>query len=166
MTWPNVLYKQADQRTLPQKFDILGIGISKHKTNSTGEVEWTGITRHARADLEAFAALADLLAHEIAIQTLKFIDMLQSDVADASCDQLWKSKVFFPNTDRTEHGQKGQITSLLSKVTKKIKAGTRTRRLDYFARQLHALLMVLEQILIESTDKWAGRLTLRADHML
>ena len=48
--------------------------------NQTGKVEWTGITRQARADLDAFAALADFLPHEIAIQTLKFIDMLQSDV--------------------------------------------------------------------------------------
>ena len=53
MTWPNVLYKQADQRTLPHAFEILGIGISKHKMNRTGKDEWTGITRHARADLDA-----------------------------------------------------------------------------------------------------------------
>lgn len=46
-------------------FDILGIGISEHKMNRTGKMEWTGITSHARADEDAIPALADLLAHEI-----------------------------------------------------------------------------------------------------
>ncbi len=44
MTWPNLLYRQADQLIKPHGFDILGIGISKHKMNRTGKVEWTGIT--------------------------------------------------------------------------------------------------------------------------
>lgn len=85
MTWANLLYRQADQRIVPHASDILGIGISKHKMNRTGKVEWTGVTRHARADLDTFAALADLLAHEMSIQSFKlnFIDMLQSDI-DAS----------------------------------------------------------------------------------
>ena len=55
--------------------------------------------------------------------------MLQSDVADALYhQQLWKSKVFFPNTDRTEDGQKGQIASLLSKVTQKIQGWDKDKR--------------------------------------
>lgn len=67
MTWTNLIYKEADQRVLPQAFDIWGIGINKDKTNLTGKIKWTGITRHVRADLDAFAALADLMAHEIAL---------------------------------------------------------------------------------------------------
>ena len=78
MTWTNLLYEEADQRVLPQAFDILGIGINKHKTNMTGKIEWTGITRHVRADCDPFFALANLMAHEIEVQNLRFIDMLQS----------------------------------------------------------------------------------------
>ncbi|KAL0022565.1 hypothetical protein WJX77_004451 [Trebouxia sp. C0004] len=37
MTWANLLYRQADQRIVPHAFDILGVGISKHKTNRTGK---------------------------------------------------------------------------------------------------------------------------------
>lgn len=118
MTWTNLLYKDADQRVLPQAFEILGIGINKHKMNTTGKTEWTGITRHSRADLDAFANLADLLAHEVAIQGFKFVEMLQAiDVHD---QRLWKSKVFFPNTDRNEDGQKRQISSILNKITQQI----------------------------------------------
>lgn len=76
--WPNLLYRQADQLIKPRAFDILGIGISKHKMNRTGKVEWTGITSHAKAELDALPAIADPLAHEIEIQGFKFIDMLQS----------------------------------------------------------------------------------------
>ena len=73
MTWTNLLYKEADQRVLPQAFDILGIGINKHKTNMTGKIEWTGITRHVRADFDPFFALANLMAHEIEVQNFRFI---------------------------------------------------------------------------------------------
>ena len=135
MTWPNLLHRQADQRIVPHAFDILGVGISEHKMNRTGKVEWTGITRHARADLDAFAALADLLAHEIALQNFEFIDMLQSNVADASYDQqLWKSKVFFPNTDRSKDSQKAQITSLLNKVTQKIQGWDKDQKTGVFRK--------------------------------
>ncbi|DBA98854.1 TPA: hypothetical protein ACH3X1_014613 [Trebouxia sp. C0004] len=60
--------------------------------------------------------------------------MLQSDV-DASYDQLlWKSKVFFPNTDLTEDGQKGQITSLLEKVTKKVQGWDKDKKIGLFRK--------------------------------
>jgi len=132
MTWTNLLYKQADQRVLPQTFDILAIGINKHKMNRSGRIEWTGITRHARADLDAFAALADLIAHEIAVQSFRFVDMLQS--IDVHGQQLWESKVFFPNTDRHEDGQKRQITSLLNKVTQQIPGWDKDKRAGLFRK--------------------------------
>lgn len=61
--------KQADQHVSPHAFGILGFGINKHKMNNTRKMEWTGITRHAKAEQDAVAALADLLAHEDAIQS-------------------------------------------------------------------------------------------------
>ena len=67
------------------------IGINKDKTIPTGKPKWTGVTRHSEADLDAFAALADLIAHEIALQSFRFIDMLQS--VDVQEQQLWKNKV-------------------------------------------------------------------------
>jgi len=82
---------------LPQKFAILGIGIDKHKTNKTGRMDWTGITRHARADLDAFAALADLFAHEIAIQKSRLLEMIRTG------DQLlWESKIGLWDHRRTK----------------------------------------------------------------
>ena len=73
---------------LPQAFDQLEIGINKDKTIPTGKTKWTGITRHVEADLDVFAALADLIAHEFAF---RFIDMLQS--VDVQEQQLCKNKV-------------------------------------------------------------------------
>lgn len=137
MKWTNLLYKQADQRVLPQAFDILGIGINKHKTNTTGKTEWTGITRHARADLDAFAALADLIAHEIVMQGFRFVDMLQSiDVHD---QRLWKSKVFFPNTDRNEDGQKRQISSLFNKIIQQIPGWDKDKTTGLFRKTAASL---------------------------
>ena len=132
MTWTNLLYKEADQRVLPQAFDILGIGINKHKTNMTGKIEWTGITRHVRADCDPFFALANLMAHEIEVQNLRFIDMLQS--TDVHEQQLWKCKVFFPNTDKDEAGQKRQISSLLDEVTQHIPGWDKDKRTGLFRK--------------------------------
>lgn len=132
MTWTNLLYNEADQRVLPQAFDILGIGINKHKTNMTGKIEWTGITRHVRADCDPFFALANLMAHEIEVQNFRFIDMLQS--TDVHEQQLWKCKVFFPNTDKDEAGQKRQISSLLDEVTQHIPGWDKDKRTGLFRK--------------------------------
>ena len=100
---------------LPQKFAILGIGVDKHKTNKAGKIDWTGISRHARADLDAFAALADLLAHEIAIQKSRLLEMIRTG------DQLlWESKIFFPGSDKDEHLQVRQLDSLLRSIFRQI----------------------------------------------
>ena len=98
---------------------MLSIGISEHKVNPTGKLERTCITRHAQAEQDPFAALANLLAHEIENYYNRFslIDMLQSD----TCQQLlWKSRVFFSKIDRDNSGRTRQIDSLLEKVVKQI----------------------------------------------
>ena len=114
ITWTNLVYKSADQRVLPQAFDILGNGIRKDKTNTNDKTEWTGIARHSRADVDAFAAVADRVAYEIAVQSFRVVALLQS--IDVYEHQLYKSKVFFPNIDRHEDREKCQITSLLNQV--------------------------------------------------
>ena len=50
------------------------------------------------------------------------IDMLQSDTLDSeTCQQLlWRSRVFFPNTDKDSSGRTRQIESLLESVVKEI----------------------------------------------
>lgn len=40
--------------------------------------------------------------------------------------------MFFPNTDLTEDGQKGQITSLFEKVTKKIQGWDKDKKIGLF----------------------------------
>jgi hypothetical protein len=47
------------------------------------------IARHAEAEQDPFAALANLLAHEIAINSFSFMDMLQIGSCDSEeCQQL------------------------------------------------------------------------------
>lgn len=88
----------------------------------TGKLERTCITRHAKAEQDPFAALASLLAHEIENNGLALIDMLQSGSIDSeTCKQLlWRSRVFFPNSDKNNSGRTNQIESLLEKVVKQI----------------------------------------------
>ena len=100
---------------LPQKFDILGIGVNKHRTNKTGKIEWTGITRHVRADLDALAALADLLAHEIGTQGFTLLDMIKTEDP-----RLWESKIFFPGSDKDERGQVRQLDGLLRNIFRQV----------------------------------------------
>jgi len=80
------------------------------------------IARHAKAEQDPFAALANLLAHEIAINSFSFMDMLQSGSCDSEeCQQLlWKSKIIFPNSGKDKAGRTGQIGSLLQSVVKEV----------------------------------------------
>ena len=101
---------------------MLSIGISEHKVNQTGKLERTYITRHAKAEQDPFAALANLLAHEIDNNGFSLLDMLHSASIDSeTCQQqLWRSRVFFPNTDRDNSGRTRQIESLLDSVVKEV----------------------------------------------
>jgi len=104
----------------------LGVGVNKHKTNNTGKIAWTGITRHVKADQDAFAALADLLAHEIAIQSFRLINMLESaDPHDGH--ELWNSRIFFPNSDKTGQQRVQQLTDM-NKVTKGVSGWDKDKR--------------------------------------
>ena len=120
--WPNLHFQQAQQRISPQPFDMLSIGIGEHKVNQTGKLERTYITRHAKAEQDPFAALANLLAHEIDNNGFSLIDMLQSGSIDSeTCQQLlWGSRVSFPNIDTDNSGRTSQIESLLESVVKEI----------------------------------------------
>ena len=97
-------------------------GISEHKVNQTGKLERTYITRHAKAEQDPFAALANLLPHEIDNNRFSLIDMMQSGAIDSeTCQQLlWRSRVFFPNIDRDTSGRTRQIESLLQSLVKEI----------------------------------------------
>ncbi|DBA65690.1 TPA: hypothetical protein ACH3X2_002742 [Trebouxia sp. C0005] len=66
--------------------------------------------------------MANLLAHEIENNGFALIDMLQSGSIDSeTCQQLlWRSRVFFPNSDKDNSGRTRQIESLLESVVKEI----------------------------------------------
>jgi hypothetical protein len=66
-TWFNLIKDVPNQFNTahPQQLDLIGIGINRHKTYSTGKVIYTGVTRHAMADRDAPAALGELLAFEV-----------------------------------------------------------------------------------------------------
>ena len=51
-TWFNLIKDVPNQfnTSHPQQLDLIGIGINRHKTYSTGKVIYTGLTRHAMAD--------------------------------------------------------------------------------------------------------------------
>ncbi len=100
------MWKVADLNVLPHKVEILGIGIAKDKTNKTGETEWTGITPNARADRDPVGGLADLLAHEIAINNFGLIDMIRT-----GHPQLWQSRMWF---SKSEQNGVGEINSLIN----------------------------------------------------
>ena len=60
VAWPNLHVQQAQQRVVPQPFDILSVGLSEHKANPTRKLERICITRHAKADQDTCAALANV----------------------------------------------------------------------------------------------------------
>ena len=122
---------------MPQAFDILGIGINEHKMNTTGRTEWTGITRDAKAEFDAPAYLAYLMAHEVRIQGFRFVEMLQSN--GVNNQQFWKSKVFFPDTNMTKDAQKRQISSLLDKITQQIPGWDKDKRTGLFRKTAASL---------------------------
>ena len=168
--WPNLHFQQAQQRVSPQPFDMLSIGIGEHKVNQTGKLERTYITRHAKAEQDPFAALANLLAHEIDNNGFSLIDMLQSGSIDSkTCQQLlWGSRVFFPNIDRDNLVRTSQIESLLESVVKEISVGTRQKIniLDCSVRLLQTMPLLLEQPLMRSTDILDGRVMFKEGFML
>ena len=117
-TWFNLIRDRPNQfnTTSPQAFDMLGIGIAKHKTNTTGKVEFTGLTRHAMADMDAMAAMGDLLALEIH-DGFQLLQNMRTGSTD------WDSmRMLFPGyQDKSETAQVKQISSLLTRMTNQVK---------------------------------------------
>ncbi len=125
-SWGKLVWKVADLNVLPHKVEILGIGIAKDEMNKTGETEWTGNTPNARADRDPVGGLADLLAHEIAINNSGLIDMIRT-----GHPQLWKSRMWF--SKREENGVE-KINSLLGQVTKQIHTWDKDKRSGLFQK--------------------------------
>jgi len=131
-----LVWKVADLNVLPHEVEILGIGIAKDKTNKTGETEWTGITPNARADRDPVGGLADLLAHEIAINNFAFIDMIRT-----GHPQLWQSRMWF---SKSEENGVGEINSLLNQVTKQIPTWDKDKRSGLFRKCATGTLLAAE----------------------
>lgn len=120
------MWKVADLNVLPHKLEILGIGIAKDKTNKTGETVWIGVSPHARADRDPTGAVADVLAHEIAINKFELINMIRT-----GHPQLWQSRILFP---KSEQGRVQDINSLINQVTKQISTWNKDKRSGLFRK--------------------------------
>lgn len=171
MTWANLQYKQADYRVLPQAFDIFAIGINEHKTNNTGKQEWTSMSRHARGDQDAFAALADLLAHEIAIQSFRLIDMIMTQCDPSTSKEyqqlLWQGKVFFPKRDKTKQNQLvDQVRSLMKKLTTQVSGWDKDKSTALFRKTATGTALAAGADPNGVNKHWGGKVTLRAGPML
>jgi len=99
----------------PQQLNLIGIGINKHKTYSTGKVIYTGLTRHAMADRDALAALGELLAFE-AHHGLRLLEQIRR------AEKEWvKVKMPVPGyAGKSDEAQTKQISNLMSRVTSQI----------------------------------------------
>ena len=73
----------------PQQFDIVGVGISKHKTNTTGRVVYTGLTRHAMADKDALSAFGELLSLEAHFGHLRLLEQIKNGEKDWDRVKIW-----------------------------------------------------------------------------
>ncbi len=116
-TWFNLIKDVPNQfnTSHPQQLDLLGIGINRHKTYSTGKVIYTGVTRHAMADRDALAALGELLAFEVH-QGLRLLEQIRS------AEKEWvKVKILFPGcAGKSDEAQTKQISNLMNRMTSQI----------------------------------------------
>ncbi len=55
--------------------DIVGVGI---KTENVGKVVYTGLTRHAMADKDAFAAFGELLATDVDNGDFRLLEQIKN----------------------------------------------------------------------------------------
>ncbi len=107
----------------PQQLDILGIGINKHKTYTTGKLIYTGLTRHAMAEKDAVAALGELLALEVHCSGLALLEQIRHG------DRNWgRVKILFPgHADMSEAAQAKQISNLFNRMTGQIKGWDKSK---------------------------------------
>jgi len=106
----------------PQQLNILGIGIKKHKTNTTGKVVYTGLTRHAMADKYALAALGELLALEMH-HGLRLLEQITSG------EKEWvRVKILFPGyAAKSEEAQTKQVSNLVNRITSQIEGWDKSK---------------------------------------
>ena len=116
-TWFNLIKDVPNQfnTSHPQQLDLLGIGINRHKTYSTGKVIYTGLTRHAMADRDALAALGELLAFEVH-HGLRLLEQIRS------AEKEWvKVKILFPGcAGKSDEAQTKHISNLMNRMTSQI----------------------------------------------
>ncbi|DBA77417.1 TPA: hypothetical protein ACH3X1_009249 [Trebouxia sp. C0004] len=135
----------ADLNVLPHKVDILGIGIAKDnclarrtklvKPNGLQSMP-AGITPNARADRDAVGGLADLLAHEIAINNFGIMDMIRT-----RHPQLWQSRMWF---SKSEENGVGKINRLIKQVTKQIPTWDKDKCSGLFRKCATGILLAAE----------------------
>ncbi len=101
----------------PQQLDIVGVGIKKHKTDTTGKVVFTGLTRHP------MAAFGELLALEVQLGHLRLLEQIKNREKD------WdRVKILFPGyADKSEATQTKQISNLLNRITGQIKGWNKSK---------------------------------------
>jgi len=113
-TWFNLIKDAPNQFNTahPQQLDLIGIGINKHKTYSTGKVIYTSVTRHAMADRDALAALGELLAFEVH-HGLRLLEQIRS------AEKEWvKVRMLFPGyAGKSDEAQTKQISNLMNRMT-------------------------------------------------
>ncbi len=116
-TWFNLIKDVPNQfnTSHPQQLDLLGNGINRHKTYSTGKVIYTGLTRHAMADRDALAALGELLAFEVH-HGLRLLEQIRS------AEKEWvKVKILFPGcAGKSDEAQTKHISNLMNRMTSQI----------------------------------------------
>ena len=98
-----------------QQLNLIGFGINRHQTCSTGKESYTGVTRHAMADRDALAALGELLAFEVC-HGLRLLEQIRS------AEKVWvKAKMLFPGcAGKNDRAQTKQIINLMNRMTSQI----------------------------------------------
>ena len=94
------------------------------------------LSPNARADRDPVGGLADLLAHEIAINNFALIDMIRT-----GHPQLWQSRMWF---SKSEENGVGEINSLLNQVTKQIPTWDKDKRSGMFRKCATGTLLAAE----------------------
>jgi len=139
-SWFEMQLQMPDQLSHigPDDFKVIGIGINQGKTNKTGEVRWTGFAQHAYAEDDLTASLAELLSVEIHDNNCRLLDMMLS--RDMRWDQI--HILFSGQTDKSLEQRVGQLTSLLTSVTKQVPDWDKIKKMHLFRKTVATQLKV------------------------
>lgn len=94
-----------------------------------------GLTPNARADRD-IGGLADLFAHEIAVNNFGLIDIIRT-----GHPQLWESRMWFSNSE--QNGDR-EINSLINQVTKRIPMWDKDKHSGPFRKCATGILLAAE----------------------